>query len=467
MNREDMDPGMGLYHLWGIMYLRWKIIAVAFASAMAIAFLLQTARAGSSTPDVVQSVDEDPRYTASAVYAVVPSTEGTAVGALETARLAQVLTETYRYALGTDSVLEPLASDLSLSIPLDELRASLSISAQHGTPFLTVAAEMDTSADAVAVVNGFADALAGSVAYAAIDLGSVSANLEIVEPAQVAALLSTTPTPAPTGRTIPTVAVFAFVGLLLGVIAAWLVERADGLANWPRQVSDDTGLRVLGSSRDGGRGDPDLEPFRVAKARIKAALPGRAGSRSLLVTSPHAGEWKTPVVANLARTLAEDGSSVVVVSADVRSQQSLENHWGHEAGRPGLSDFLSDVSVSVDDVLSETSVDGVSVVTRGTMPAQVILLVDSLRMHELLDRLRERVDWLLIDADGALDTADAARLAPLADGTVLMVDGRRTTVSSARAAADTLSEAGGTLVGFFHNRARSNPVARLLHQEAA
>jgi Mrp family chromosome partitioning ATPase len=87
-------------------------------------------------------------------------------------------------------------------------------------------------------------------------------------------------------------------------------------------------------------------------------------------------------------------------------------------------------------------------------------------MNDLLDELGNRVDWILFDGSAVLESADAARLAPLVDGTLLVVDARRTTQAAAPSATEVLTRSSAGLVGFFHNRTSDNPLARMLHQES-
>jgi len=178
-----------------------------------------------------------------------------------------------------------------------------------------------------------------------------------------------------------------------------------------------------------------------------------------------AGEGKTTVVSNLAKPLAEEGLSVVVLSEDVRSVTSIECEWPELEGRPGLSDYLNDTSIDVEDIVIGTGEPGISVVTRGDAPDSVVPLVDSERMVELMAVLRERADWILIDAAAVLESADTVRLAPMADGTMLVVDGIHTTLSAAQSITAMLADAGATTIGFFHNRTRRNPIFQMLRQE--
>ena len=88
-------------------------------------------------------------------------------------------------------------------------------------------------------------------------------------------------------------------------------------------------------------------------------------------------------------------------------------------------------------------------------------------MTGLFDELAKDFDWILVDSPAALGTTDAIRLASCVDGTLLVVDGVRGTMASVQTAVRFLDDTGAKLVGFFHNRARRNPVDRILRRPTA
>ncbi len=148
---------------------------------------------------------------------------------------------------------------------------------------------------------------------------------------------------------------YTFVpGLFTGVLMAILVEWADRRTNWPAQVIAKIGLPSVGSVREQRHGEPDPEAFRAAKARINGILPCGSRGRSLLVISACSKDGKTMVVSNLARSLAEDGSTVMIVSTDVRSETSIDGTWPGNESQIGLSEFLNDSSIGLDDIIVAT-----------------------------------------------------------------------------------------------------------------
>ena len=200
----------------------------------------------------------------------------------------------------------------------------------------------------------------------------------------------------------------------------------------------------------------------MAKTRLVAALGASEQGQSLLVASPRAGEGTTVILANLADALPEDGVSVVVVSSDLRSASSIDDIWHAPENTRGLSDFIVDTSINPGDVTIVTERAGVQLLPRGTARDDARPLIDSSRMSQLVDQLKESYDWVLLDSPGTLDTSDAARLSGLVDGTLVVVDGTRSMLTSINDAFSVLESAGARIVGFFHNRYKTDPIASLL-----
>ncbi len=465
MNRNDIDRGIDLTQVFGILFLRWRIIGVTLGAALAIALIFQIAGGYSSSE--VQTPDPGLNtYAASATYAVVPTSDAAELSSDEAARLTQALTQTYRHILSTDSVRQALASEHGLDLDAVGIFDDVEISSLAGTPFISISGVTEQATDVLTVVNGYADALTATGAYPSILFGDFRVELVLVEPALTASLILAPVAIAPVSVVL-TPFMFGVIGLFIGVLMAMFVEWVDGRANWPAQVIARIGLPSVGSVCEKRHGEIDPEAFRAAKARINGILPRSSRGRSFLVTSARSKDGKTMVVSNLARSLAEDGSAVMIVSADVRSETSIDGTWPGNESRIGLSEFLNDSSIGLDDIIVATPETGISLITRGRTPESVVPRVDSSRMVDLLGGLTERADWVLLDGSAVLESADAARIAPLVDGTLLVIDGRRTTLSSAQSASDMLAGAGADMIGFFHNRIRGNPVARLLRQEIA
>src|SRR5205807_1430820 len=120
-------------------------------------------------------------------------------------------------------------------------------------------------------------------------------------------------------------------GLLLGVAAAFAVDRFDNRVRSRAVAEEALGVpvlaevpRLLRSDRDrvhrGAEPSSFVEAYRQLRTSVVRWVPPEGhgdGHRLIVVTSAIAGEGKTTTVAHLATTLAEIGRSVLAISADL------------------------------------------------------------------------------------------------------------------------------------------------------
>jgi capsular exopolysaccharide synthesis family protein len=246
--------------------------------------------------------------------------------------------------------------------------------------------------------------------------------------------------------------VFIILGLMAGVgggvVLALLWENIDSSLYTRRQIETVSGLSTLaeipeikqkhngflnGTSVEG-------EAFRQLRTRL-FVLDRQSPLRTLLFTSAEPHQGKSTIASNLALAIAHAGRSVVIVDADMR-QPGMHTRFGL-SNECGLSTFLQG-QASLDEVLKKSHVDDIHVLTSGPVVDNPSELFSSRQMNDLLLQLTERFDMVLIDAPALLAVADAAVLASLVDG-VLLVVGR------ARASSDAVHEAQKRLDGLQAN----------------
>ncbi len=149
------------------------------------------------------------------------------------------------------------------------------------------------------------------------------------------------------------------------------------------------------------------------------ALNSDGASHTLVLTSALGGEGKTVSTLNLAIAMAEmPGIQVLAVDADLHGP-GIEQYLGLPR-RQGLAEVLGG-TLSMDQAVRQTSVPGVSILGAGRQPANPSELLGSDRMRSLLNRLRQRYTYGLIDTPAATSISDASLLGAMADGILLVV----------------------------------------------
>lgn len=259
-------------------------------------------------------------------------------------------------------------------------------------------------------------------------------------------------------------------GLLVGTIVAFLLYRLDKTATDAKDVELALGTRVIGRipkigwrslARESvlvvasGNKSVSHQRGREAFRRLRASvefLKSSSGAQTLLVTSTQPGEGKSVTSANLASALARRGSTVVLVSADLR-RPTIDGFFGTES-ESGLSDFVGGIVTDLNFVDIENT-PGLRVVPSGPIPENPGELLGSALFEHITDELKAHVDFVIFDTPPVGSAADAIGLAPLMDGVILVVDGSKTTTDELVRVRSDIEQSGGKLLGAVMNRDRT------------
>src|SRR6266481_5330342 len=189
------------------------------------------------------------------------------------------------------------------------------------------------------------------------------------------------------------------------------------------------------------------EAFRSLRTAVLFTAQG-APPKVIVVTSAVAAEGKTVGSLNLATALAETGSRVLLLEADLRHPR-CHRTLGVNADR-GLSSVL-DGQEELESLIHELDAPPLFFLPAGSLPRNPADLLSSPRMREALERLRSQYDFVIVDTPPVLPVTDAVVLAREADAVVLVVKGHGTPSALVREARDRLLMAGAPLLGVVVN----------------
>ncbi len=160
------------------------------------------------------------------------------------------------------------------------------------------------------------------------------------------------------------------------------------------------------------------EQYRTIRANIKFSQPNR-DVRTILVTSSIAGEGKSTNAANIGVVFAQEGKNVLIVDADMR--KPTLHHTFYLDNISGLSSVLSRQS-TLQEVIQETFVEGVDIISSGAIPPNPTELLASETMTSFLAEVKDLYDIIILDAPPLLFLSDAQILSNKCDGTLLIVN---------------------------------------------
>lgn len=165
--------------------------------------------------------------------------------------------------------------------------------------------------------------------------------------------------------------------------------------------------------------------------------------RSLVVTSPAAGEGKSTTVANLAVTMAQSGRRTLLVDCDLR-RPSLHELLDKPA-EPGLTNVLLGETEEIP--IQPTAVDNLYLLSAGPQPPNPADMLGSRRLDTILARVVDEFDMVLFDAPPVIAVTDAAVLGAKVDGVLLVIQAGKTRRDHAERAKELLEKAHVRIVG--------------------
>jgi len=157
------------------------------------------------------------------------------------------------------------------------------------------------------------------------------------------------------------------------------------------------------------------EAFRTMRVNLQFVLRG-SGCKILTVTSTNMSEGKSFTSKNLASTISLGGKKTVLICADMR-KAGQKLGLGENRG-PGLSSFLAEAS-DVNDILQKVpGFENFYFITSGAVPPNPTELLESERMNGLIEDLKKRFDFIVIDTPPVGVVPDAIPVMKLSDATL-------------------------------------------------
>ena len=252
------------------------------------------------------------------------------------------------------------------------------------------------------------------------------------------------------------------LGLATAAGAVSIIEIMDDTFKTPEDIEEKLGLAVLGitplyrapgeqktalTEVMGDTTSPLSEAYRSLRTAIQFST-SEGAPRSLLVTSARPGEGKSTTAVCLALNFAQLGMRVLLIDADMRNP-SVHHMLSLDNSR-GLSNYLSGVSAT--EMIENSSVNGMFVMTTGPLPPNPAELLAGPRLRALLSTAAESFEIVIVDGPPVMGLADAPILASVADGTLLVIEGAKTRRAVVRDALKRLHFARARMVGGVLNK---------------
>jgi succinoglycan biosynthesis transport protein ExoP len=265
------------------------------------------------------------------------------------------------------------------------------------------------------------------------------------------------------------------LGLTTGIGLAFLLEGIDNTVRTPEQAQVISGLPSLGMIPLGLKNGAEstrkklsvtsskeaVELVTQARPQSQMAESYRALRTSLLLTSLGAPpkvilvtsalpqEGKTTTSINCAIVLAQKGTRVLLIDADLR-RPGIHKTLGM-GPRNGLSNVLTGSATLSQAVVRSGLLPTLFVLPAGTPPPNPAELLASSNMKDVLAELREQYDHIVVDTPPTLSVTDAVIMSTRADAVVLVIRSGQTTKQALRRARDILLQVNAKISGVLLN----------------
>ena len=202
------------------------------------------------------------------------------------------------------------------------------------------------------------------------------------------------------------------------------IPMCDGKKRSIKRILQDITRRRGGKNEDvtivvkEGNRDIVNEAFRVVRTNLEF-MTGSSSHSVFMTTSFNPGSGKTFITVNMAMSLAIRGRKVLVIDGDLRRATASRVM---QSPSTGLSDWLGERETDMEKILLQTDIhENLWIMPVGTIPPNPTELLQSGRLKQLMDALRDRFDCIFIDCPPINIVADTQIISKVADRTVFIV----------------------------------------------
>ena len=335
--------------------------------------------------------------------------------------LNQKLVETYSKIIKSKLVLEQVISETGVTYTAEELSENVSVEAYENTEMLKISVTDQDPELAASIANSIAQVFSGEIAK----IYQIN-NISVVD-------VAVTPEEVSNNTLKRDLLIALFIGIFGTIGVVFVVYYFDDTVKLTDNLEEEIGMPVVAKvfkSDIGSKNNRKVEllaqkyPKSVVSESIKTLRTNLQFSsvdediKTILITSSIPGEGKSFISANLAISFAQTDKRVLIVDCDMR--KGRQHRIFKLSNSKGLSNLLIDDMTNYKDYINKTSVDGVSVITRGTVPPNPSELLNSKKNADLIRVLKAKYDVIIYDGVPCNGLPDSIIMSKLVDKVLIV-----------------------------------------------
>lgn len=176
--------------------------------------------------------------------------------------------------------------------------------------------------------------------------------------------------------------------------------------------------------------------------------------KTILITSPVAGDGKSFIASNLASTFVTETDKVLLIDCDLRRGRQQEIFDLTNETNLGLSDLLidEDWNKKLMKYIKHTEINNLDILPSGATPPNSSTLLESQKIEQLVEKLKNTYDIIIYDAPPVIGLTDALILTRLADVVLIVARAKKTTMDMLEATKIALEKVNANIAGVILNR---------------
>ncbi len=355
-------------------------------------------------------------YQSEASMCIIDSNKEVSMSDLQ---LGSALTNDYEGIIKSRVVLTKVIANLKLNIEYKELYGMVSVENPDSTRIIKIRVVSPDQRAAVDIAN---EVLKVSIEQIPQVLGS--ADPTVLDQAEIEFAENTR----------HSVLFYAVIGAVIGLFLSCGIIALIVITNTAVKTDEDvqkcTGLSVLGAIPDYKNGKkqkkilwPEDLPFTASESIYQlrtGILYSSKDVKTIAITSAYENQGKSFVSFHLAYSLSQVGKKVLLVDTDMR-KSVLQRRLGLDGIKLGLSEYLSG-NAEIGQIIYDVGIPNLHVLFSGKLVPNASALLSAKWLENLCEEVRDSYDYIIFDTPPICVVGDAAIVASMCDGALLVVE---------------------------------------------